>query len=187
MYPLQLGFSIFRADSNNFHFKSLFFLDLTFSLYKSDLPWFKTSWRNGGFRQISPSQKMDSTLNLTLKPNFKQWPLTWIMNQKTEKDDICLTVIKANKICQMIEKSSLILLVFSSSPWYACWWYKNYAISIVRNVRPHNEIFLHILSVWNWPNTAPFGALWSYWATKNSNTVRRLWSIPVVCLHCRET
>lgn len=34
---------------------------------------------------------MNSALNLTVKTNFKQWPLTWITQQKTEKDDICLS------------------------------------------------------------------------------------------------
>lgn len=68
---------------------------------------------------------MNSALNLTVKTNFKQSPLTWIMKRKTEKDDICLTVIKENKICKVIKKSSLILSAFSCSSWYACELYKN--------------------------------------------------------------
>jgi len=50
------------------------------------------------------------------------------MKWKTEKDDIYFTVIKNNRICKVTEKSSLILSVFSWSPWYACEWCKNYAI-----------------------------------------------------------
>lgn len=142
-----------------FTLKSLFLLDLTFSLYKSDLPWFKTSWSNGCFLQISASQKMNSALNLTVKPNFKQLPLTWIMKWKTEKDDICLTVIKENKICKVIKKSSLILPAFSCSSWYACELYKKYALNIVTNVRKCYEIFIHVLIVWNLSNTTFFGII----------------------------
>lgn len=60
---------------------------------------------------------MNSALNLTVKTNFKQWPLTGITEQKTEKD-ICLTVIKNKKlkVYKVTEKSQFIPSAFSCSP-----------------------------------------------------------------------
>lgn len=70
------------------------------------------------FCKISAFRKMNSALNLTVKTNFKQWPLTWITEQKMEKDDICLTVIKDKKVkvYKVTEKSQFIPSAFSCSP-----------------------------------------------------------------------
>lgn len=125
--PFTVRFFNFLSWHNNFHFKSLFLLGLTCSSYKSDLPWFKISWRNDVFCKISAFQKINSALNLIVKTNFKQQPLIWITQQKTEKNYIRLAVIKDKKVkaCKVIEKSPFFPSAFSCSPWYVCDWCKN--------------------------------------------------------------
>lgn len=102
---VDTSFSIFSTETNNFHFKGLSLLDLTFNSYKSDLPWFKKGQSNGVFCEISASQK-------TIKTNFKPSLFIWIMKQKTVKD-ICLLVIKDKQICKVLQKYPSICQLYT--------------------------------------------------------------------------